>query len=1510
MNDAPRFSRPSISMSIRPSGFFNIELPYGDPPAALCEQSRPGRLQDELRRTVRALSNNAEKIRPRSPLMAAQCWHEAGRLLDRRAGRYKDAWVCYSRALAVFPDHRPSLIALSALAKRARVDDVTGMLLDALVDRSASSAEKAALLTEAASVCIKTGDLTAARKKLSTAIGLSKTSLVPRVLLAAIAASATEDKDVWKHVAPLHDATRPSLIASGLVRYAAVRADRLVAEGVVSDGGTNEAPVPPPEEVSLSLRWIRLRTLLRQGRTRDAAKLLNEMAVKLPEGMLQRALSRFRNTLERISSVEKPVAAPMASDVTENDAFYALMNAQLCGDKEGGKRWAAKLRREVGASELKNALALYQMVCGRQGGEPNRFSFGPAGISSPAAQAVYRFLQESSPPDTRDPEADAAALYLAVQDPARMSSVLGRLRNETLDMEAEWPMKVAETALELGQIDPPKREPQNQVLADEETHRSPLPSIMRRTERRHRRLAELCLGEARNSEDPKFVASRLAWAAYHLETLDPFDSARLYTEALSCDPSLLFAVKGLERIGTNGREAATLYQCAAEAAVDKDVRVEALLRAGILFAASRSPAEAAPIFGEAATLLPGDEGLQRIAFRSALTYPKRVHKNHVAALLDGKAAGVPPFLAGTFFLFLKPEAAAERFEAALSDQPDDSAASLGLTEALLRAGRASIVSERLFLNLRKARDVFEEAVIYQRLAHIDRFHRDDNISALHFAESLFSRLPGHRPTLVRLMLHYMFQRQSEDLRRTLTALSLTVSDDGDAAAISRLCTLSDPTKTDLLRWVSGHADATLLELTALECLTEDPAERLSLLEKITARMPQSTAYLSRLADATAAAGRLSDAVPFYKQSLEGRLTVFYGLQNLAEILCEMATDGMTLDTMVNAADAWTTGSFRARALHRAAQFASEKTGDFEKAVDLSLLAIHADPEDTDAFSLADNLLTTVVHNPVLYLQLLETRLKGYLDPVDEIVIRMKIRSLIDLVEKETGAAKRQAHLKAAVALVSDNRPPSGEEDEEGYAAVWDDAVYKAVIGARLNDGALTDAPLFSDLGRMYLYKLKDAFHAEMYFEEALRIDPDLPEALSGYADILLGRGENAAASEYLGRLTGSALASEEKLEKLLINAEILKADLHDEKEAELVLKEAWKTAPSALGPVTALADIYEARGDGVTLSVHLSTALQTYRTALADAPDDRRLYENIHHTALRKHELITADAAADMEAYLRDDSAHVPKAQWTLHSRRNFADPSLDEQLCPQAVSAGLRNVLRTLETPLSRMLGVAADQVDIAGLEKSKRRDSVAAVAAKLRPMFGVGELEIRMGTTGDLRIAPGLAPVILMPRAVFQSESLGVKRFAAAAAFQWLRLGLALTTTVPAVRIRRMLAGLGRLYIADFTTPEFTDEQTGREAAGIEAAVSKSVLDSLSPFVSDIRAALSDAHFEKEAATAGHRAGLIAAGSLPMATAGLRAVSGGGEGALLLLPGAGWMISFALSSDFAEIIKGFESE
>ncbi len=1089
---------PSFAPSIRPSGVFQMELPFGNPPVSLESKGKPIRLPEDIRKTVRALSNNADKVRRRSPLIAAQCWHEAGRLLNTRGGRLADAWICYNRALAVYPDYSPSLSSLIRLARLAEDIDVLFQLLCAKIDKTPSVSEKAALITEAASISIRLGDFADAKKKLKTAIAISDNALVPRILLAVLSSKISNENEREIIISSAKKFTSDSLVRKALERYLALFDEKRRT----SSNSDSDRERKQSISNSLPALWIELRTALALGQNDESIAVLDNMLSMIEDKLLFKTCKRLRDTLSLIMGESN-----VPDDNSEADVFRKFLIALINNDQNAIEYFSSILKNNSSTSNWKNTLALFSMIKERQVGKLPRFSFGPSGIPTYSAKGVYNFLTIAAPKDNRNPIVDGKELADAIirKNNAEIAAVLIRLREETIDADAVWPIRVVESALEFEETQHGRPSIVPSPPSEEEVHRVPLPSIMRRSERRHRRLAELCIGEAKNSDDAEFIASRLSWAGFHLETLDPFESARLYTEALTYCPSLLFAIKGLERTGTHAKEAATLYLHAASESRDSANRASALLRAGILLLISGNEPDSVRPLSEAALLLPEEEGLQKVTFNMAMTYPQKAASGYLSFLLSDKASFVHPSLLGAFLHFTKPEAACRFFEKALQQQPDDPLAKLGLTESLLRSDRASIVSEQLFAGLRQSSSPTEEAFYYQRLSHIDRFHRNDQSSSALFTESLITQLPEHQSSLIRLVVYYL-------QRRLLTALSLSLSNDSDTSAIARLCTLEADPKSDYLSHITTHFQPTLLDLTVLESVSSDKEEKLALLEKIANRVPQSMTYLSRLADCRMRLGSSNEAATLYKQSMQSKLTVFHSLNRTAECLRDTNLDSLLLDTLVIAADIWTKGEFKAKALTDAAYVALERLGDPEKAVELCLLSLAFDPEDDEAFTLAETLLTTQLNNPSQYLSLLQARLDGYCDVIDEIVIRSKMFD----IAKQTGEIQtgdEESRFADILQLITDNRPDEHADD-------WDQKLFLSMTSSQKLT-ASHYVGLYLNIGRYYHSNVENTAYAVKYYQEALSADEECFEALIALADILAKEEQSISTQDVLSRLVFS-----------------------------------------------------------------------------------------------------------------------------------------------------------------------------------------------------------------------------------------------------------------------------------------------------------------------------------------------------------------------------------------------------
>ncbi len=1504
---------PAMSSSLRPSGVPDIDLPFGPPSPELGEiRSKKARIAKDLHRRIRALANNANRIRRRSPLVAAKCWHESGRLLERHAGRLMEAWVCYSRAVALFPDHKPSITALRRLARIVSDNDVLEQLIAAQCERPVHPSEKAALLSELAALKMRQGEFGQALRKLHVAAEIWPKAMVPRLLM-IFASYGTADRDTQvASVQWLIDELGESEIGRALrlevARIEEERGDLKRAYEILDVPATRQ-------EVDIPLRWARFLLSIKLERPEVGRQLLvaleKDLGGRAPVSVLRRIHSAV--TFVNGGSKEGAAREERERETQDVDPLHELIRSFRTGDKVGSIDALQTLIRLAHTNPLKEALAISQMLEAWEPDKKPEITLGQLDVSSAACKATLSFLKMGSREEARAPEIPAAALQRALDGGnwKRTAQILKGLRLQTTDRDARWPLCVAEAGVRIEHLEQTEEAMAALLEEDRGSNRRPLPALLRRFEKKTRKLSRLAADEAKSAKDKSFKATRLAWAAYHMESTDPFEAARLYTESLVVDPSLLFSIAGLHRTaGTSGEELVTLYLTAAETARDGAARVRAVLRAAVEQLVTGQIESARALLARAAELSPNDGSLQRIALRYALSAGDGEQHRFMKLLLGGNVEVTSsPTLLGQATLFRDPLVAAEWFEKALDENPSDRIAARGLTEALMLGGRASLLSERLLAELRNADNQEMQAGIYLRVAHIDRFLREDTSSATLSLLSLDELLPGHRSTLARLAIYFLARNRKEDMRRALSDLVTTVDDETDALALLRFDALGSLHRKDILHSIVANRWAGLLELTEYEGVCKDRELRVALLERIREALGASMTYLSRMAEEYGEMGRHDEAVSLFKKSAESELCAIYAHQALLPHL-EAIGDFQTLvETLLSLAKCWSEENHKVNSILEAAEIAREKMGEPLKGAKLCLGVLALYPHNHRAYLLGREMLGSCDDVDALWRELFEARLQGSVRPLEKFELHLRLRDLMTRLGDEDSRQIAEVHLQEAIAVVSartrdEDIPPDSLISPEDF----DTEIERLAIKARIDSEPADEVALFTALAEVYFKSGANDRVARKYYRKVLQYDEANVQALSRLFELNKREGDMEAASDLLDHLSDAIGDPKQKVEAMVERAQLLLDHFKDGKGAEQLLLDAHRVDPLAMGPIKLLAEMYLKQNDTIALNIHLNGALTGFASGIEKRPDDVALLEGVKEVLFLKGERVLGAIAEDVVSLIQGKSPDRPLASWKAN--RQIGDPVNDDYLCPEAATVGLRECLKVIEMPLARHFSVTADQRSNAKLVKLKKRDKLAAAVHRLAPWFGFKDLVVWVGGETKLRLLPGTPPYIIFPEAVHRSASAGVYRFAAACALQLLRMHLAIVTTVDPRELRDLLLGLARFLNSDFECEALGQEGLEEAEGEIKKMVPATELARLAPSAHGLAAALAHENIMAQLKHVGHRSGLLAAGSAADALEGIRLIESIPLGPLASIPGAGLMMGFAVSRDHIELRQRFKSK
>ncbi len=141
----------------------------------------------------------------------------------------------------------------------------------------------------------------------------------------------------------------------------------------------------------------------------------------------------------------------------------------------------------------------------------------------------------------------------------------------------------------------------------------------------------------------------------------------------------------------------------------------------------------------------------------------------------------------------------------------------------------------------------------------------------------------------------------------------------------------------------------------------------------------------------------------------------------------------------------------------------------------------------------------------------------------------------DAIAAELASAGAAAHVDPAAAIAGYERAASRARDSvvahralfelRQAAGDWDKAAKVGERLSRLEREPAKRAVIFKQLGRLAREHLSDLKKARIFFERALKLSADDPEALEGLAETFAARGEPARAASYLARLAEQAEAS-------------------------------------------------------------------------------------------------------------------------------------------------------------------------------------------------------------------------------------------------------------------------------------------------------------------------------------------------------------------------------------------------
>lgn len=1507
-----------------PSEVPELVLPFGEVPERLREKEVDApRIPVRLQGRIRALADNANELKYTAPQRSAMFWHEAGRLLDRHAGHPVLAWRCYSRAVSLVPDHKPSLTALRRLARFAGQRDVLELVVETSLERATNPIEIAGLNTELAILAVEKDDRNKALDGLREAVRAHPDALVSLLIKIGVAAGDQDDDELLDTLTTVLDHLGDAKLASDVNLTLALIEERL---GKLDSAFERLQRAARVSRLSLPGQWALFRLCLRLDMTKEAFLVIEGLVSSAEDPHLKGAFKRIRGALAYLPSENLDV--DVSHDIQPEDPVWDLQTLGMAKRKDWGRSAAAavKLVDKIENRALREAVAISKVAHGLELGIPIGGLDPNIDRESVPGRAVASYLGLSAGEDYYKFEEghieEAEEIFSALYDgeSQRLVASLSRLRESVSSSGDRWTLAVAESAVRIDLQDDSEGAIKLLRGQADTINEAPLPIFIRAFDATSTNLAELALAESMDAEDEISEAHLLGLAACHLEQIDLAEAGRLYQRALALLPQLQFAILGLERTVANSLVSAEACLSGALVATEKRTRLRFLARAGIHFMVAGQGLRAAELLAEALNIGTDDDLLFETVVRLSLSYPSIALQKYVE--FDAEEASRKSidniFMQGALALELAPENAVAWFELALTKRPDDIIALSGLKESRLASGRSTVISSDLLTKLRNAESTIEEAATYARLAHIDRFYQNDLSSSILSLVALHEKFPGHPTTLVRLVTHYLSQG-GDEVAHVLSSLGHTVCDDEDHVALLTAAWRHSTTFEETLRGIVQKNDAAILEAVHLEAITEDVEMAVDLLEKCYNKADNPNLYIWRLAEKYAEFGFPARAIDFYNKLLSTESASLFELYCLSLHQRAVGDYAGLLNTLRWMADKSSVLEYRVGVLWEAVDICRTNLQDYALAVQLCIQILSLVPGDTNAYQLGLELLVggdpgqnagrLYQKNPDRYDLLIEL-MRRHLVGLEDSHRKSELHQTIALALLSSGREdlRQQAleSIHAAVALVPEDVPAHRWlanlycEDQN-----WPAAIEQLIAAAKIVSDPILGQKVFFQLGTLYMDYTDRSDLAEKSFIKVLSWNRSHFEAMERIGELYLRIGKTGRAVQAWEHSIHLAEDITTKVHKMVELARMKTKYFGATKEAERILCEARRIDPYSLLPLEALATLFQLHKDPLALHVHLDGALAQHAAVLLQEPDRVDVYKAIRRIlTLRGEDALAAmalDAIGLVEGNYIENTAGAELTSWDVGTR--MAESAYDEFLCPATMPAGVRLTMKTLGELLASLVGVSAKQVNLDRYKRLEKGSPLYQKIAEMSPGFKVPTPIIYVGGEPEIRIAPGTTSAVMVSRFVAETRDTAILHFICNYVLKMIALGISIVTIVPPRPLRLLMSAVVRLSVPGYEPDGMSLQDLLAETKRLSRNLSSNTIANLRPFAFDCMEALKASNFSEQLMSIGYRVGFIGAGSLPGALRALRVLSGTPTGPLSNVRGAGELMSYVFSRAHIEL-------
>ncbi|HLK38513.1 MAG TPA: tetratricopeptide repeat protein [Polyangiaceae bacterium] len=793
-----------------------------------------------------------------------------------------------------------------------------------------------------------------------------------------------------------------------------------------------------------------------------------------------------------------------------------------------------------------------------------------------------------------------------------------------------------------------------------------------------------------------------------------------------------------------------------------------------LLVADREPALAADRLREAHLARPGDVALRELYERMTVQPPgeRALWREQRAASASSEART---------FLFLE---AAHEYErggdddgllrcsemAAATDAP------LGRVvreRAELRTSRVARLADELLTTAKGAETPELRCEAYERLAMLDATARNDPGSALLWHRTILEDLPRHKPSLRYLEQHLLGDGRDDELEPIASGIAACLRGTGPGECTSH----AELAARLRMRGATGSWDATrdMVELAASE---EEPSNwALRMLQAHSRARGDDAAFLDSTRRLIDRASRPPEVATLLVRAGESA----FRLNRLdeARALLERATMedpgdvvawGLLADVRQRAGDARGAGEaceslarsslvreHQLLAWHDASRIWLEEAKDEERAIVALEAAAAIDVAHADVFDRLSHIYATRRMQPELA-DLLERRIERVTDPDERHA--MEVRRGRALLEAGDAEGARSAFEAALSARPDDPGALSAFTELCVAQRDWDAAEQALIRLARVVTEPTEQQDVYARLGDLYSAHLLNLARAEVAYKEVLKRAPDDADTAQKLVDVYKRQNDPARALELQQELVARSRSPEEKRLRIVELAGLYEHTSHDNRRAEQTLEAARREFPQDVGLLRALAEFYARHKQTPAVNILLDRTAADARRALAAgrlAPTSFEILKTVFDLRGRPGGARATQAMFDA---LEGRSTQIGGA-----GERAF-DPSLDDLLAPEVLSAPLRSLLAKTGEALD-----SAAPMDLRALKATPMATDTPLARATARAAAAIGLYGLEIHTSpklGRVCLPVGSTP----PSVVFGDAIVGDERLATFLALRAIKL------------------------------------------------------------------------------------------------------------------------------------------